>query len=219
MYGGGQPPVISFDKRIARGDSCNTLDIVMTNHTGTHIDMPAHFVEDGRTLTDYQPEFWFSNKVACIFGDLNQPPALEILIGPEQFNFLIIDEIDDCCEVILFKTGFGTLRGTEIYWKNPPGIDPDLPDYLRQVFPNLRFFGMDLISVSSFVAREKGRQTHKAFLDHRSPILPIEDMNLTDLPKTLSNILVAPLYLDNADGAPCTVFGNVGYDFGNQVQV
>jgi kynurenine formamidase len=208
VYGGGQSPTITPGCQIVKGDSCNTLDIVMTNHIGTHVDLPYHFSSNGSTLTDYDPSFWFSENVACVFWNPLKAPELGFLIQPDNLEPLIGD-IDASCEVVLLKTGFGANRGSEIYWKNPPGIDPDLPDFLRHRFPNLRFFGMDLISVTSFAAREIGRKAHQAFLDHPAPILPIEDMNLACMPKTLSNLLVGPLYLENGDGAPCTVFANI----------
>jgi kynurenine formamidase len=65
---------------------------------------------------------------------------------------------------------------------------------------------MDLISVSSYSNREEGRKAHHAFLnpDEGEIILLIEDMKLdTDGP--FNKVIVAPLLIDNADGAPCTV--------------
>jgi arylformamidase len=212
VYGGGPSPVITPGSRMAKGDSCNTLYIAMTSHTGTHIDLPAHFALNGRTLTDYDAGFWFSGKVGCVFWHPDRPPEPGTMIRPQDLEQLLEekDDLETGCKAVLLKTGFGANRGTELYWKNPPGIDPGLPGFLRHRFPSLRFFGMDLISVSSFASREVGRKTHRALLDHPAPILPIEDMDLTCLPKKVSNLLVAPLYLENGDGAPCTVFADIG---------
>jgi arylformamidase len=210
VYGGGVSPAIRSGKRILKGDSCNTLEISLTNHTGTHIDLPAHFDTVGKTLTDYPPGFWYAEKIECLFMDMNKPFLPGELIDSVKIEQLIMANINYNAEVILLKTGFCEKRESEIYWKEPPGIDPNLPGFLREKFPMLRFFGMDLISVSSFANREAGRQAHKAFLKHSHPILPIEDMNLCRLPETLSNILIAPLYIQDADGAPCTIFANIG---------
>ena len=210
VYGGGESPAIKPGKRILADDSCNTLEISLTNHTGTHIDLPAHFDATGKTLTDYPAGFWYTEKIECLFMDMNKTYLPGELIDRVVFEQLIRDNINCDTEVILLKTGFCEKRDSEIYWKEPPGIDPQLPDFLRETFPRLKFFGMDLISVSSFANREAGRQAHKAFLKHSRPILPIEDMNLCSLPETLSNMLIAPLYIKDADGAPCTVFANIG---------
>jgi arylformamidase len=223
VYGGGNSPVIKPGKSISKSDSCNTLELSLTNHTGTHIDLPAHFDIAGKTLTDYSPDFWFSEKIHCFFmakmningvtdmAGINTAFLPGELINIAKIKPLIRDDINNYdIEVILLKTGFCEKRGSEVYWKEPPGIDPKLPDFLRERFPKLRFFGMDLISVTSFANREAGREAHRAFLNHSHPILPIEDMNLCNLPETLSNILIAPLYIKDADGAPCTIFANIG---------
>ena len=208
VYGGGESPAIKPGKRILGGDSCNTLEISLTSHTGTHIDLPAHFDATGKTLTDYPAGFWFSEKIECMLMD--KKFCAGELIGIAQIKKMMKGAVRNDVEAILLKTGFCEKRESEIYWKEPPGIDPKLPDFLRGRFPMLRFFGMDLISVSSFANREAGRQAHKAFLKHSRPILPIEDMNLCSLPETLSNMLIAPLYIKDADGASCTIFANIG---------
>lgn len=209
VYGGGTP-VLQSGKRMDRGDSCNTLEMSMTNHTGTHIDLPAHFDESGKTLTDYPPEFWFVKRVECVFMDKPEKALEGKLINFGDIQPSIGNNKNWDCEAILLKTGFSKKRESIVYWKNSPGIDPALPEFLRETFPCLRFFGIDFISVSSYANREAGRDAHRAFLCHPNPILPIEDMELSCLPETLSNLLVAPLNLKNADGAPCTVFADIG---------
>jgi arylformamidase len=210
---GGVAIEIKHGNRISNGDSCNTLEISLTNHTGTHIDLPAHFDAVGKTLTDYPAGFWYTEKIECLFMDKMDMKNAFLpgeLIDSVTIEQLIRDNMNYDTEVILIKTGFCEKRESEIYWKKPPGIDPNLPDFLRETFPNLKFFGMDLISVSSFANKEAGRKAHKSFLKHSHPILPIEDMNLCRLPATLSNMLIAPLYIKDADGVPCTIFANIG---------
>ncbi len=210
LYGGAQSIDIKHEKKIASGDSCNTLNISFNSHTGTHIDLPLHFDSTGKTLTDYPSGFWFAEKIECLFMNMDTAFLTSELIDSRKVEQLIRDNINYEAEVIILKTGFCEKRDSDIYWKEPPGIDPKLPDFLRETFPWLRFFGMDLISVSSFADRDAGRRSHNAFLKHSRPILPIEDMNLCNLPETLSNMLIAPLYIKDADGAPCTVFANIG---------
>ena len=65
---------------------------------------------------------------------------------------------------------------------------------------------MDLISVSSYSNRSEGRKAHQAFLKPEigNPILLVEDMKL-NIKGPFSKVIVAPLLIDKADGAPCTV--------------
>ena len=86
----------------------------------------------------------------------------------------------------------------------------ELALWLRQDFPAVRAIGMDWISVSSYESRELGRQAHRAFLNpdgEGSPVLIIEDMNLSKNLKNLAEVLVVPILIETIDSAPCTVIG------------
>jgi Predicted metal-dependent hydrolase len=109
------------------------------------------------------------------------------------------------------KPVFVHLREKDIYWENNPGFAPALAVFLRKRFPCLRVFGFDSISLSSFAHRETGHEAHKAFLDHSNPILLLEDMDLSAIDNSakLKQIIVSPLLVEAADGAPCTVFANI----------
>jgi len=43
-------------------NTANTLDISICNHAGTHIDVPKHFFNSGKSLSDYPASFWFFQK-------------------------------------------------------------------------------------------------------------------------------------------------------------
>ena len=75
--------------------------------------------------------------------------------------------------------------------------------------PNVRVFGFDTISVSSFKHRDVGKQAHREFLDPKRPILLLEDMNLCDVNSQtkLERVLIAPLRIEKCDGLPCSVVG------------
>ena len=109
-------------------------------------------------------------------------------------------------DLLLIKTGYSAYRGTNRYTLTPPGLSADLAPFLRMNLPKLRCIGMDLISISSYNNREEGRRAHHAFLNpfEGDPILLIEDMKL-DTNGPFEKIIVAPILIDDADGAPCTV--------------
>jgi len=202
LYGNSKGIIISADKQIQEGDSCNTLNFQFSNHTGTHIDFPRHFDASGKTINDYNAEFWqFDNiEVIDLSGKINDSE----IIGTKYFENLTNKTID----LLLIKTGYGKFRSTKKYTITPPGISSKLAPFFRKKFPNLRCIGMDLISISSYANREEGRKAHHAFLNSNegSPILLLEDMKL-DSTGPFSRVIIAPLLLDKADGAPCTVFG------------
>ncbi len=45
-------------KSLMGGDSCNTFEVSLENHLGTHIDGQKHFFENGKPLQDYEASFW-----------------------------------------------------------------------------------------------------------------------------------------------------------------
>lgn len=207
----GQMGRLDFKKcqDMSLGHSCNTMSFSFPNHAGTHIDAPLHFCQSGQSLSDVAAEFWFSHHVLCARLSTPALPGSVIEADPKT---VLSDELLDISqiEVVFLRTGFGSNRSQENYWKEAPVIAPQWAQYLRDRFPKIRFFGVDLISVSSLVHRDLGRTTHRSFLDHDRPIWLIEDLNLSLLPEGgLKNVLISPLFVEGADGSPCTVWGNL----------
>jgi len=200
LYGNGKGIHFSPDKEMIKGDSCNTINLALPNHTGTHIDFPYHFSQDGKTLNDYPASYWQFDQVEL--ADISGKLVDGQIIQPELLTGLG----DKKTELLLIKTGYGAYRGSNRYTLTPPGLSADLAPFLRENFTNLRCLGMDLISVSSYCNRLEGRKAHYAFLnpEEGEPILLIEDMKL-DIDGPIDKVIVAPLLIDKADGSPCTV--------------
>ena len=229
LYGNAGAVSIQQSRSIAAGDTANALDLHFSNHSGTHIDAPYHFDQGGKKITEYEDNFWFCRHVLSI-ESLKMPQAKEQL-GPfhlkeaMQNSGLDMNLKSDSTkssfknvEALLWKTGWCRKRSAQSdeqkteYSTAGPGMSAELADELRALFPNLRFFGFDLISLSSFANREEGRRSHRAFLCHEHPILPIEDMDLHKLPlgnSSLKNLLISPLLIEDGDGAPVSVWVNL----------
>lgn len=202
LYGGGIGINITPLNQIKKGDRSNTKSITLHNHSGTHIDFPNHFIADGKTSEQYEASFW-------IFGC---PALLEYnAIESEIINFKTDDlkKIPPQTDFLILKTGFGKHRGTELYWKNNPGLSPESAQILRDQFPQLRVIGMDFISLTSFQNRALGRVAHRNFLGGNRPLLLVEDMYLEKLTKRPKKIICTPLMIDELDGAPVTVIAEV----------
>ena len=204
-YGGGDSIKIRQEKNIEHGDSCNTQHWSLSNHLGTHIDFPRHFVQAGKTSNDYSPEFWIFHSPFILVISAVEPG---VIIEPDAVD---MDTVPDDTDLLVIKTGFCHFREKNIYWKNNPGFASALAFFLRKHFPHLRVFGFDSISLSSFVHRNTGHEAHKAFLGHPNPILLLEDMDLSAIDNStkLKQVVVSPLLVEDADGAPCTVFANI----------
>lgn len=204
-YGNGFCFKETPDKVIIKGDTCNTSIWNLTSHTGTHIDAPFHFNAKGKSIDTYSADYFVSKLINII--DIS-PVNKGQLIRKKDLNF---KNVQRETEILIVKTGFGKYRGSEKYWKSNPGIHPEVADALIEQFPYLKAIGLDLISISSFLHREIGREAHKNFLCGNKAILLIEDMNLSSVHQNtkIKTLIVSPLRVENADGAPCTIFAEV----------
>lgn len=202
IYGGSKGICIDIDRSIENGDSANTKIIKFSNHSGTHIDYPNHFIKNGSTSNFFDANFWQFNKVLLIkvVAEKN-----EIINLTRDFLTNIPKDID----FLIIKTGFGKLRETEDYWKYNPGISPETGFLLKEMFPNLKIIGFDFISLTSFQNRELGRIAHKTFLGGEKPILIIEDMDLSKIEDSPKSLICLPIMLSEVDGAPVTIIATL----------
>ena len=89
-----------------------------------------------------------------------------------------------------------------------------MPEYLREVCPQLKLVGLDTVSVSNPSHREEGRAAHRAFLCSEFPLLLLEDVDLSD-PLLVVNKLelhVYPWIVDEVDATPVTALAILNED-------
>jgi len=200
LYGGTKNITIQKDSRISKGKSSNTKKLILPNHIGTHIDFPFHFSDEGKTINDYPADFWIFNYPYIVeySASLNEIIMFESELEqiPKQTDFLII------------KTDFQRFRSQEEYWKYNPGLAPKLAKALKEQCRDLKVVGFDFISVTSFQNKEIGRIAHRSFLIEND-ILAIEDMDLSNLSGTLNKIVCLPLLINEIDGSPITIIGEL----------
>lgn len=210
VYGGRQGPTIRQSTSIASGDSSNSLWFGCSNHHGTHIDCPRHFDDAGLRVADYSADFWFMNRVGVIYMDY-APPAGHLIHAEELEELVAVSSIPDDIEALIVKTGWAEKRHLPVYIHEGPGLEAGIPDMLRRRFSSLRILGFDLLSVTSFMHREHGRDAHRAFLKDQRPVLAVEDADLRELKKgmQLSSLVVSPFFIEGADSAPVTIWADL----------
>ncbi len=200
------PPIqITQHKSIIKGDSSNSFMITFSNHSGTHIDAPKHFWQEGKSINDYSiNDLIFYHPM---IADCPKKPTEVIEI--DDLKALPSDDTD----ILLIRTGIYTYRqkDPETYSYKNPCVSPKLALYLRENFPNLRAIGLDSISVASRSNRSLGKETHQILLDETRfdgpALLILEDMDLSRDIKRIKELIVSPLFIDGVDSAPVTVFG------------
>lgn len=198
LYPGTEPLVIKGARSIRKGDSCNTSVVSMSNHTGTHMDFPNHFIASGKKITDYPIEKLVF-KAPLI---LDCPKTEDEPIRASDLK----GRIKKTTDLLLIRTGFFRLRGKGIYINRNPYILSETAKWLR-TYPHLRAIGIDCISVASPMHRKEGRETHKILLRGKNPILIIEDIDLSHNLRGLKEVISVPLYIEGIDSSPCTLIG------------
>lgn len=195
----------TVNSSISVGESANSSTWIFTNnHLGTHIDVPYHFDINGAKVTEISLSDWIFNIVQLIDVPCYGARLIDI-------NDIEGISMDPNIEMLLIRTNYEKYRQEDKYWNDNPGLSPELANYLRENFPKLRCIGFDFISITSWKFRKIGGISHKAFLapeDNAKPILAIEDMSLKNLNGKIDWVIVSPIFVENENGAPVTIFAN-----------
>ena len=57
-YPGTTPYTRELTQNIERGDDSNLSRLIMSTHSGTHLDAPSHFIPDGKHIDEYPVGFF-----------------------------------------------------------------------------------------------------------------------------------------------------------------
>jgi arylformamidase len=201
----GVPPVeFRHHFSMDRGDVSNLYVLQFSNHSGTHIDAPRHFVRNGLSIGDFSlPEFVFERPL-CVDISVGDGEILQ----PSHFepHFAAISE----CDLLLLRTGYARVRRIDParYSKFAPGMSAEGALYISRNFPQLRAIGLDTVSLACMQHLEEGLEAHRVLLNGEGRrFLIIEDMNLDFDLSRLKQVFALPLLIDGVDSAPCTVMG------------
>ena len=202
-YGNGERFEITQVRDMCCGDTSNNTTFKMPTHYGTHMDFPYHFSSEGKKSSNYSASDFVFSDSACL--EINSDNVENYLISIADLS-LNIDNISEETELLFVKTGFCNKRYTNDYWEYGFGFHPDTAAYLKRKLPKLKMIAFDLISMNSYQQREIGREAHKQFLiEHDILIVEEVDLRFVDSSTVFEEVIVSPLLLENADGAPVTI--------------
>ncbi len=143
----GDPPFIHEYVKIGKNYGESTLSRISGGlHSGTHIDLPRHFVPNGSTAENIPPkEFMAYGSVLDLsykrFGEAITREDLERFRDKIQRNY-----------VVMLYTGFSKTWGTEEYIYNWPYLDRSGADYL--VERGVRAVGIEALSIAGWPGKE-----------------------------------------------------------------
>jgi arylformamidase len=173
--------------RIAAGAHCNTSLVTFCTHTGTHVDAPWHFEDDGKRLDEIDPALFLGEALLVEIPDAALVRAGDLGQGPLPPRVLIKTANSDIPLDAPFQTHYVALG-------------PDAAQ--RLVEEGVRLVGVDYLSVAPF--KQAGHETHHRLLGN--DVLVVEGLRLKGFRGGTYGFVVLPLALAGADGAPCRAF-------------
>ena len=171
------------------------------SHMGTHIDAPAHIIENGRTLDQFPAEHFIGSAVVipCAPRSTEPYPVID-MTALEPYM-----EAAEAADFLIFSTGW------ESKWNDPATYIKDYPI----LAPDIAFFaatrhkkgiGVDTLSPD----RPDKLHFHRAFLSSEEGVIIENLCNLASVPAgELFPLCALPLLFENADGAPARVIGQI----------
>jgi arylformamidase len=173
--------------RISEGASCNVSAVEMGLHTGTHVDAPWHFEEDGRKLHEVDTSLFFGRAQV-----LHYPHAA--VITAEMLDGIALRER------VLFRTRNSEYPLDEPFRKDFVAISDCAAQ--RLVEAGVKLAGVDYLSVAPF--KQPDQDTHHILL--KAGVLVVEGLRLGKIAAGEYDFIVMPLSVVGADGAPCRAF-------------
>ncbi len=191
VYPGTPMPKFEQAFSIESDGYCET-SLHFHSHVGTHIDAPAHLINNGATLDSYPVERFFGRGVVVDLSGFakNEEVCLDALTAFEK------DAIR-YCDFILFDTGFDHDLDALGKYAVPSA------EILSAAIQNgIKVVGIDRMSIDTLHSREL--ELHKLLL--KNDVLIIENLQgLSKLHERCFSVCALALLYQNADGAPVRV--------------
>lgn len=192
MFPGSQQPAIMPQTVIAEyGYSFEIL--FLNSHTGTHMDAPFHFVEDGLRMHQISTEK-FSGRAALI--DVKAAAGTSIDTADIRQYEKTWGIIPDNTPVI-FRTGWQSHLNQEDYFTRNPGLSPDAAKYLAS--KNISLVGTDAPSIDT--GSDDTFPAHRVLA--QAGAVNVEALAHLDQIKTHTlDFIILPMNIRGATGAP-----------------
>ena len=175
-------------KRIAEGASSNVSRIAIGTHTGTHVDAPRHFFDEG-TGVEAMPLDMLIGRARVLEFD-----------GADGVTMQDLESSGLDGEVrILLKTRNSSRWTERQFYQDYSYLAESGARYL--VDRVVRLVGIDYLSIEQFT--KAGAPAHRALLS--ANIIIIEGLNLSGVGPGIYEMYCLPLPVTGADGAPARV--------------
>jgi arylformamidase len=166
-------------------DGVREIQICMGSHTGTHVDAPAHFLENGETV-----DFILLEKL------IGECQVIDMTDVNEKITVQDLQKIKITSDILLFKTKNSFLSPISKFDYEFIYLDASAAYYLIENF-NLKSIGIDYLGIER---DQPAHLTHTVFLESGIPI--IEGLRLQKAEAKKYKLICMPLLIEEADAAP-----------------
>ena len=168
------------------GDAANVSRLVLGSHTGTHLDAPRHFFEEGMAIDDLDPHLLMGPARVCAF--------------PHATTHLTADDLRPLglagIQRLLLQTPNAALWEKTGFQANYIALTESAAHLLVET--GVRLVGIEYLSVDAFERQDF--PVHRTLLG--AGILILEGLDLRTVPPGDYELLALPLLLAHGDGAP-----------------
>jgi len=186
VYPGNPEIRIELQQAIANGAGANVSSLSFGSHTGTHVDAPKHFFEDGAGVDE-------------LSLDVLMGPAVLIDVGNDVSSVgeaeLRLHELAGHTRVLIKTRNSGFVRHSG-FVRDYTYLAPDGAAHLVSL--GVRLVGVDYLSIEQFHSGH--HRTHRTLLERG--IVIVEGLDLSAPPSGPYELRCLPLRLVGLDGAP-----------------
>lgn len=175
----------------------NTHCIVIGSHSGTHMDAPYHFIQNGKTMEELAIDSFWGEVNVIDFRHKKQGDIVTL----EDIKNVVVSER------LLFAFGWCRYWKTDKFYRGYPYFTTDAVEYL--VRNGMKFMAMDTPSPDKAdainIIQGDDSPNHKILLQNE--VIIVEYLNNTDILQSdkTYEIVALPLKVSGADGSPARV--------------
>jgi arylformamidase len=159
------------------------------NHTGTHVDAPAHFIENGVTITELPLDI------------LNGRARVVEIQNKKEVDLTEVQnlKLDNDFRILLKTRNSSLWKTRKRFQKNYVYLTLDAAKYLSQ--NDIKLVGFDYLSLEKFGDSE--HPVHRYLLGNQ--VIILEGLNLSDVDEGEYEMCCLPMKLTGLDAAPTRV--------------
>lgn len=186
VYPGNPPISITPQQEVSKGASANVSSLSFGSHTGTHVDAPKHFFDDGLAIDAVPLDVLMGPAVLiCVENSV-------MAVGEKELK---LHELKGHTRVLIKTRNSSFIRERE-FKKDYTYLAPDGAEYLASL--GIKLVGVDYLSIEQFHSGH--HKTHRTLLE--KGIVIVEGLDLSAPPMGPYDLRVLPLRLAGLDGAP-----------------